>query len=114
MRRSCTAVAVLLLAGTVGCTDPSERTVGFRDEKITAAVEASLRTNVPGSIQVSTRDRVVTLDGIVPDAAARERAADLAGRADGVSRVQNNLRASVAADAPLDKPVNLPPAPELK
>lgn len=102
------AMAVVV-ASVVGCSDPSgERTAGYRDEKITADVEQALRANVPGTIQVSTRDRVVSLSGTVPDTAARERAAQIAMDVDGVARVDNTLRATVAADAP-DAPAGLPP-----
>lgn len=98
----------LLVAGVIGCTDATESTLAYRDQKITAEVEQALRA-VPGSIQVSTRDRVVSLDGSVPDSAARERAAQIAMDIDGVARVANNLRASIAADAPAEAPAGLPP-----
>lgn len=115
MTRPWTVMTALVFAGFVGCTDASERTVGFRDEKITADVEVTLRTKVPGSIVVATRDGVVTLSGTVPDSAARDRAAELARHANGVARVENNLRATIAADAPAPiPPVSRPNAPELK
>lgn len=97
----------ILVAGVIGCMDATD-TTAYRDQKITEDVEQALRGQ-PGSIQVSTRDRVVSLDGSVPDSAARERAAQIAMDVDGVARVTNNLRASVAADAPADAPAGLPP-----
>jgi osmotically-inducible protein OsmY len=116
MKRALVSVAALTLLGVIGCSDASEKTLAYRDEKITADVEASLRANVPGEIQVSTRQGVVTLSGTVPDASARTHAAELAKKTAGVERVDNNLRATIAADAPAVIPpaVNLPPAPELK
>jgi hypothetical protein len=104
------AVASCFL-GALGCSEPSERTVGFRDEVITANVEAALKAKVPGNIEVNTRERVVTLSGTVPDTAARDRAGDLATRIAGVARVNNNIRATIAADAPARPPAGFPQAP---
>jgi Flp pilus assembly secretin CpaC len=124
--RANTFLAALALLGVIGCRDATQRTLAFRDEKITADVEASLKANVPGEIQVSTRDGVVTLSGTVPDGVSRQKAGELANRSGGVKQVNNNLRTTLAADAPAVAPpanippaagppaVNLPPAPELK
>ena len=123
MRHGYTAIAALALLGVIGCTDASERTLGYRDEKITADVETALRANIPGTIQVVTRDRVVTLSGTVPDTTARDKATDIATKTAGVAQVKNELRASIAADAPAGLPPanrggvppgNRPPAPELQ
>jgi osmotically-inducible protein OsmY len=99
----------------IGCTDASERTLGYQDQNITAEVETALRAQLPGKIEVNTRDQVVTLSGAVPDVAARERAADIAADVRGVERVENNLRATIAGDAPVGgMPANPPPAPEMQ
>jgi Flp pilus assembly secretin CpaC len=124
MKRRYIVGMACLVMGLVGCTDASERTVGFRDESITADVEAALRAKIPGKIDVNTRDQVVTLSGTVPDVAARERAAEIAADVKGVERVDNNLRATIAGDAPAagvapnppaaGAPANPPPAPEIR
>jgi len=46
------------------------------------------------NINVDTKDRVVTLNGTVPSAAARTRAMDLANDTDGVLKVVDNLKIS--------------------
>ena len=115
MKRGYILGLACLVSAIVGCTDASERTLGFRDETITTEVEAALRAQVPGKIDVNTRDQVVTLSGTVPDAGARERAAAIAGDIAGVERVNNNLRATIAGDAPaVNIPANPPPPPEMK
>ena len=110
--------AAVCLVAALGCSDSSERTLGFRDQKITGDVESAVRTSVPGQIEVNTHDGVVTLSGTVPDNNARERAGALASKVSGVARVENNLRATIAADAPRapanippHAPANIPPAP---
>jgi osmotically-inducible protein OsmY len=110
MTRAYSVLAGVALVASVGCRDAMERTQGYKDEQITAAVEAALRANVPGEIEVSTRDRIVTLSGTVPDAAARERATQIASHTTGVTSVNNGLRATIAADAPAVGPAGLPPA----
>lgn len=113
MRYKYLIVGALLVGGMVGCQDAMERTLGYRDEKITAEVETALKAGVPGNtINVNTREGVVTLSGTVPDASARERAGQIAMETKGVERVNNNVRAPVAADAPAMPPV--PPAPQLQ
>jgi osmotically-inducible protein OsmY len=115
MKRGYILGVACLALGIVACTDASERTVGYRDESITAEVEAALRTTVPGKIDVNTRDQVVTLSGTVPNAAARERAGEIAADVKGVDRVDNNLRATVAGDAPIgERAPNPPPAPNIQ
>lgn len=109
-------LAAVVLFGATGCRDAMETTQGYKDEKITAAVEAALRENIPGSIQVSTRDRIVTLSGTVPDTATRDQAGTIAARTAGVASVNNGLRATIAADAPAGGRLGAgpPAAPELQ
>ncbi|MES1256748.1 MAG: BON domain-containing protein [Acidobacteriota bacterium] len=64
------------------------------DTSISTRVKAdmsgdSLLTNT--AIEVETSDRVVTLKGTVPSATAKARAAEIAGRPDGVMRVVDEL-----------------------
>ena len=49
-------------------------------------------------IEVTVRDREVTLDGTVDSRMAKRRAEDCADAVSGVEHVQNNLRVSRAAD----------------
>ena len=84
--------AVLLCLG--GCRDT-------RDDQITQEVRRELaRAQVPGSVDVVTTRRVVTLSGTVPDRATQAAAVDLARRVTDVDRVVDNLRTLTAADAP--------------
>ncbi len=75
--------------------------------RITAAVKKELSArNIPGAIEVTADDGVVTLSGSVPDARAKARAEELASHVGGVEHVVNNLRTTMAADAP---PAIVPP-----
>ena len=64
------------------------------DAGITAKVKTSLLADPDVSglhIDVDTRDRIVTLTGMVGSGAEKARALDLAGRVDHVSRVEDRL-----------------------
>jgi hyperosmotically inducible protein len=64
------------------------------DATITSDVKARLLADADVSgqrIDVDTRDRVVTLSGVVTSAAQKSRAIELAGKADNVLRVEDNL-----------------------
>ena len=66
----------------------------FSDTRITTAVKMGLYqdTDVPGtSVNVDTRDGVVTLFGAVPNEAAKDKATTLASKVSGVLRVENQL-----------------------
>jgi len=84
------------------------------DAGITAKVnEQLLQARLPQSIVVSTNDGVVTLAGSVPDAATKQHAEQLALEVGGVQRIVNNLRTTVAGDAPqpnMAPPAAVPPA----
>jgi hypothetical protein len=94
----------LVLAGTLAvvfgfaaCHSSTART----DTGITADVKKQLSDNhVPGAIDVTTDHAVVTLAGTVPDKNAKDRAADVADDVAGVKSVVNNLRTTMAGDAP--------------
>ena len=84
-------------APTTGRLDTAPATsVGgaISDAAITSDVRARLLADadVNGQkIDVDTRDRVVTLSGTVANPAQKSRAAELAGKADNVVRVEDNL-----------------------
>ena len=88
------AFAAALALGA--CT--SERS----DTAIRADVQNELtREAFAGPIDVSVVEGVVTLAGNVPNAEAKERAEDIAEDVKGVDQVVNNLRPTMAGDAPL-------------
>lgn len=67
------------------------------DAAVTARVKTTLAADAKLSaldINVDTRDGVVTLTGTAPDAAARTRATELVKGLKGVSKVDNQLKAS--------------------
>lgn len=73
-----------------------ETSVGsaISDATITSDVKARLLADADVSalkIDVDTRGRVVTLTGIVSSPAQKSRAIELAGKADNVARVEDNL-----------------------
>jgi osmotically-inducible protein OsmY len=111
MKRIAFAVAMVLTLGLVACTETQRN-----DTVITAEVKSNLTdSGLPDSIQVTTYDGMVTLDGTVSDAEARSKAQDIADDVDGVKMVQNNLRTTMAGDAP-ERPAPMhphdnPPAP---
>ena len=97
----------LVAVGLAACTAMTGRTAGrtIDDAAISAAVKAKLvgdRAGALTSVDVDTVSGTVYLTGTVPDAAAKQRAAMLTRRVDGVVAVENNLqtRASSAGDAP--------------
>lgn len=108
MGRLTRGVAILVVAaGLAGCTAMTGQTAGrnIDDAAITTAVKAKLagdRAATLTSVDVDTVDGTVYLNGTVPDAAAKQRAASLARRVDGVVAVENNLqpRPAAAGDAP--------------
>jgi hypothetical protein len=92
------ALGSVLALGLIGCQSEPRS-----DAEITADVKQELtREGVPGTIDVMTMNRVVTLSGNVPNAAAKEDAEDAAEEVDGIERVVNNLTTpgSMAGDAP--------------
>jgi len=91
-------VATVLLA-IAGCASKSEKQGGggsyFGDAAITAKVKKAIYSEpslkVTG-IGVNTEDQVVRLTGSVKSRADRAKAAQVAGRVDGVKRVKNELQ----------------------
>jgi len=108
MKRIVTFTAAIALAfGLAGCTESENRygEAENTDAGITAEVERELiGEGLPGNIDVAANNGVVTLSGTVPDAEAKNRAEDIAEDIDGVDRVQNNLRTTMAGDAPQRAP----------
>jgi osmotically-inducible protein OsmY len=89
----------LLLAALAasGCQTLTGRSAGrnIDDASITAAVKSTLVADKAANltrIDVDTTNGVVSLSGIVSSAEHRDRAAQLAGRVDGVRNVINNLQ----------------------
>ena len=84
-------------APTTGQLDSAPSTSVGRaigDATITSDVKARLLTDAEVSglkIDVDTRDRIVTLTGIVNSAAQKSRAVEVANKADNVVRVEDNL-----------------------
>ena len=99
------SIGAVALLGLAAC----ER--GTRDD-ITMASEARqelAEEKVPGAIEVTVVGGIATLTGAVPNPAAKEKAEDVVEDIDGVDRVVNNLRTTMAGDAPA-APRMLPPA----
>lgn len=100
-------LALVVAMALAGCTAMTGKTAGgnIDDANITAAVKAKLagdKASTLTSIDVDTVNGTVYLNGTVPDAAARQRAASLTRQVDGVIAVENNLqsRSAPAGDAP--------------
>ena len=96
-RMSVFLVTTVLLA-IAGCAANSEKRGGgsyFGDAAITAKVKKAIYSEpslkVTG-IGVNTEDQVVRLTGSVKSRADRAKAAQVAGRVDGVKRVKNELQ----------------------
>jgi hyperosmotically inducible protein len=114
-------------AGEPGATPTSGRLDGspatavggaINDAGITSDVKARLLADPDLNtfkIDVDTRDRVVTLSGTVSTAAQKSRAVELAGKADNVLRVEDNLMAqqpgpaSSTTPTPDRAPASTPP-----
>lgn len=106
MKKYLVSLAPLLALGLAACSDNRD------DFAITSDVRKQLvEKDVPGTIEVLTVGRIVTLTGTVPDAETRGKAEDLADDVKGVERVVNNLRATSAADAPAMPPAAHMPNP---
>lgn len=73
---------------------------GPEDTAVSSRVDAALTADAAFArtkLVVSTRQGVVRLEGVVPDAPARDRAATLAASQEGVKSVDNRLMTSEAA-----------------
>ena len=102
-RRTATAivVGVALCVGGAGC----ERRAKRDDVAITGDVQNQIAVaQLPGAIVVATKNAVVTLTGAVPDAHAKARAGEVAVKVPGVARVDNELKVTMAGDAPIQPP----------
>ena len=112
MRRTLIFAMLVAIAGLSGCTSmlvggsgaSAGRPIGqdnrsasnvARDNRITAAVRARFAADAElgnASLNVDTRQGVVTLRGTLPAFDQRDRAVRLAGDVEGVVRVQNQVR----------------------
>jgi osmotically-inducible protein OsmY len=101
MKKFLTSATLVLALCLTGCIDNDPYGAAESEATITARVQQELADEgVPGNIQVTSRANLVTLTGTVPDQDAKEKAEDVAHDVDGVDRVMNNLRTTMAGDAP--------------
>jgi Flp pilus assembly secretin CpaC len=79
------------------------------DTTINAEVQSRVNQSLPrtANVEVAVSDGVVTLSGLVPTAAAKQRAEDVAKKVDGVKGVRDEIQLDPGPEAP---PVS-PPAP---
>lgn len=100
MKSMALAAAITLALALGACTQDRS------DTSITADVKNELEEEgIGGTIEVTVVDRVVTLAGNVPNAEAKERAEDVAEDVKGVDHVVNDLRPTMAGDAPAPPPI---------
>jgi len=97
-------ISIFLTVGMLACKK------GPDDATITSNVRAKLAADLPGStINVDTKEGVVTLSGMVNSDADKAKAEQLAKSVEGVKSVTNNL--TVKPPAP---PVTISPDTQLK
>jgi osmotically-inducible protein OsmY len=103
MKKTLVMIGVAALAfGLSACTESDRYAAEPNDDTITADVARMLENEgVSGNIDVSANDGVVTLSGTVPNEQAKKRAEDIADDIYGVETVQNQLRTTMAGDAPI-------------
>jgi hypothetical protein len=98
--------AALLACAVAACSDRRDR------DDVTIAAEARqelLDEKVPGVIEITIVGGIATLSGAVPDAKAKAQAEEVVEDVAGVDRVVNNLRTTMAADAPARPGAAMPP-----
>jgi hypothetical protein len=102
MKKTLVIGAAALALGLAACTESDRYAAEPNDDTITADVTRMLENEgVAGNIEVSANDGVVTLSGTVPNEQAKKRAEDIADDIYGVEVVQNQLRTTMAGDAPI-------------
>jgi Flp pilus assembly secretin CpaC len=102
MKKTVVIGAAALAFSLAACTESDRYAAEPNDETITADVERMLQNEgVSGNIEVSSNDGVVRLSGTVPDEQTKDRAEDIADDIYGVEMVQNDLRSTMAGDAPV-------------
>jgi len=92
------SIALITIALTSGCTALTGKSAGTNIDD--AGITASVKTNLASergmqtltSIDVDTNRGVVSLNGVVESAAAKQRAAEIARQTSGVKSVVNNLQ----------------------
>ncbi len=95
-------IVISLFVLLPGCTALTGKTAGrnIDDAVITTTVKTKLATDQSVStltkIDVDTNQGVVSLNGTVESAVAKQRAAVLAGQVEGVHHVINNLQVQAA------------------
>jgi len=92
-------IGLALCLGVTGC----ERNRAPRDDvAITGDVQNQITVaRLPGAITVMTDGGIVTLSGNVPDVQVKARAGETAIKVAGVKRVNNEIRVTMAGDAPI-------------
>lgn len=111
MKAIALTIAAALACGVAACTE-DRREARPADSTITVEVQKELNEEgVRGTIVVTSANGIVTLSGTVPDIVAKNLAEDVAKDVDGVDRVVNNLRTTMAGDAPAPPVVNPDAAP---
>jgi outer membrane biosynthesis protein TonB len=103
--RSLFAALLLMLALAVACNKPSDDTIST-DIKAKMFSEPLLKT---ASVNVTSKDGIVTLAGVVPDDAARVAARNIASQAKGVKQVIDST--TMVPPAPLTAEATPAPAP---
>jgi len=92
------SIAALLMTLVAGCSYLTGKTAGqnIDDATLTASVKTKLAADQDAStltrIDVDSNKGTVTLNGIVADAATKQRAAEVAKKVGGVEKVVNNLQ----------------------
>lgn len=92
------SIGLLSLVLVSGCTAITGKTAGTNVDD--ATITASVKTNLAAergmqtltTIDVDTNKGVVSLNGVVESAAAKQRAVDIASQTTGVAKVVNNLQ----------------------
>jgi len=102
---------IFLVIFAVACNKPTDNT-------ITTAIKAKMFSEPAlksASVNVASKDGIVTLTGAVPDDSARLAAETIASKTDGVKQVIDSLTITPPAPAVVEAPAPLPapePAPE--
>src|SRR5437867_951529 len=91
---------VSVSAGTTPVLAAAGDVAHISDSTVKVLVERELarRGLAKDELNVTVDDRVVTLSGFVSTLNAKKRAAETAGKAPGVSRVENELAVRMASD----------------
>jgi len=101
-------ISLVILA--VACNKPT-------DDAITTEIKAKMFSEPAlksASVNVASKDSIVTLTGAVPDDSARLAAQTIASKTDGVKQVIDSLTVTPPAPAVAEAPASSPPEPALE